>query len=65
VKAGAIITNASEGSIARRLELKAARPRRNKAARHRSETIQLTAPNQCWSMDFVADALLTGAGFVP
>jgi putative transposase len=45
------------------LNLRLRRPRRNKAARHRSETIQLTAPNQCWSMDFVADALFDGRRF--
>ena len=45
------------------LNLRLRRPRRNKAARQRSETIQLTAPNQCWSMDFVADALFDGRRF--
>jgi putative transposase len=33
------------------LNLRTKRPRRNKAAVHRQGQIQLTAPNQCWSMD--------------
>jgi putative transposase len=45
------------------LNLRLRRPRRNKAARHRSETIKLTAANQCWSMDFVSDALFDGRRF--
>jgi putative transposase len=45
------------------LNLRLRRPRRNKAARHRSETIQLSAANQCWSMDFVSDALFDGRRF--
>ena len=43
--------------------LRAKRPRRNKAAAHRIETAQLTAPNQCWSMNFVSDALFDGRRF--
>jgi putative transposase len=45
------------------LNLRLRRPRRNKAARHRSEIIKLTAANQCWSMDFVMDALFDGRRF--
>lgn len=45
------------------LNLRAKRPRRNKAAVHRVEALPLTAPNQCWSMDFVADALFDGRRF--
>jgi putative transposase len=45
------------------LNLRSRRPRRNKAARHRSESIGLTAPNECWSMDFVSDALFDGRRF--
>lgn len=45
------------------LNLRTKRPRRNKAAAHRQEQIQLTAPNQCWSMDFVMDALFDGRRF--
>lgn len=45
------------------LNLRSKRPRRNKAAQHRMETIRLTAPDQCWSMDFVMDALFDGRRF--
>ena len=45
------------------LNLRLRRLRRNKAAAHRVETLQLTAPNQCWSMDFVMDALFDGRRF--
>ena len=45
------------------LNLRLRRPRRSKAARHRSEPIYLTAPNECWSMDFVMDALFDGRRF--
>jgi putative transposase len=45
------------------LNLRLRRPRRNKAARHRSEPLTLTAPNECWSMDFVMDALFDGRRF--
>ena len=45
------------------LNLRLRRPRRNKAARHRSESIVPTAPNECWSMDFVMDALFDGRRF--
>lgn len=42
------------------LNLRSKRPRRRKAAAHRLERPLLTAPNQSWSMDFVADALFDG-----
>ncbi len=42
------------------LNLRRKRPRRRKAAAHRLERTVLTAPNQVWSMDFVADALFDG-----
>jgi putative transposase len=45
------------------LNLRLRRPRRNKAAVHRTEQIRLTAANQCWSMDFVSDALFDGRRF--
>jgi putative transposase len=45
------------------LNLRLRRPRRNKAAVRRMESPQLTAPNQCWSMDFVSDALFDGRKF--
>ena len=45
------------------LNLRCRRPRRRKAAAHRSERPILTMPNQTWSMDFVADALFDGRRF--
>ncbi len=45
------------------LNLRHRRPRRNKAAAHRQTQSSLTAPNQCWSMDFVMDALFDGRRF--
>ena len=45
------------------LNLRLRRPRRNKASAHRMEAAQLTAANQCWSMDFVSDALFDGRRF--
>ncbi|MDH4910066.1 IS3 family transposase [Xanthomonas euvesicatoria] len=45
------------------LKLRRKRPRRRKAAAHRLERTVLTAPNQVWSMDFVADALFDGRRF--
>jgi putative transposase len=45
------------------LNLRSKRPRRNKAAAHRQPAIQLTKPHECWSMDFVADALFDGRRF--
>ena len=45
------------------LNLRRKRPRRRKAAAHRMERPVVTAPNQCWSMDFVADALFDGRRF--
>jgi len=45
------------------LNLRSKRPRRNKAAAHREKYPSLTAPNECWSMDFVMDALFDGRRF--
>lgn len=45
------------------LNLRHRRPRRSKAAAHRQPPIQLTSPNECWSMDFVMDALFDGRRF--
>lgn len=45
------------------LNLRRKRPRRRKAAAHRLDRVTLTHPNQCWSMDFVADALFDGRRF--
>ena len=45
------------------LNLRRKRPRRRKAAAHRLDRLRLTAPNQCWSTDFVADALYDGRRF--
>jgi putative transposase len=45
------------------LNLRRRGPRRNKAAQHRMGTIRVTAANQCWSMDFVMDALFDGRRF--
>jgi putative transposase len=45
------------------LNLRAKRPRRRKAAAARMDRPILTAPNQLWSMDFVADALFNGQRF--
>ena len=45
------------------LNLRSKRPRRNKAAAHRENPPPLTSANQCWSMDFVMDALFDGRRF--
>src|SRR4030088_663146 len=42
------------------LSLRLKRPRRNKSARLRQPKHLVTAMNQIWSMDFVADALFDG-----
>ncbi|MCF7697643.1 IS3 family transposase, partial [Mycetohabitans sp. B2] len=42
------------------LSLRHKRPRRNKAARLRQPKQLVTAINEIWSMDFVADALFDG-----
>lgn len=39
------------------LNLRTKRPRRHVTARHRQECAAVTAADQCWSMDFVADNL--------
>ena len=45
------------------LNLRSKRPRRRVAAAHRLERPELTQPDQCWSMDFVADELFNGRRF--
>lgn len=45
------------------LNLRSKRPRRNRAGAHRLARIEVTRPHQCWSMDFVADALFDGRRF--
>lgn len=45
------------------LNLRHRRPRRSKAAAHHQWRPALTVPNECWSMDFVADALFDGRRF--
>ncbi len=42
------------------LNLRTKRPRRHVTARHRQERPAVTAADQCWSMDFVADNLFNG-----
>lgn len=45
------------------LSLRMKRPKRHKTAAHRQERPEITQPNQCWSMDFVSDALFNGKRF--
>jgi len=45
------------------LALKKWPQRRRKAVRHREEKFVATAPNQAWSLDFVADQLQDGRRF--
>jgi putative transposase len=45
------------------LNLRHRRPRRNKAAAHRQTYLPPAIPNECWSTDFVADALFDGRRF--
>ena len=45
------------------LALKKRPKRRRKAVRHREERFVATAPNQAWSIDFVADQLQDGTRF--
>lgn len=45
------------------LNLRSKRPRRSKAAAHRSERPELSRPHECWSMDFVADQTFDGRKF--
>lgn len=45
------------------LNLRAKRPRRNRAGAHRLERIEITTLNKAWSMDFVQDALYNGERF--
>src|SRR5689334_1657263 len=59
-KASRIITSVFTGSTEEGLSLRLKRPKRNKSARLRQSKHQVTAINQIWSMDFVADALFDG-----
>lgn len=45
------------------LNLRTKRPRRRKAAAHRQTRLSASRPNQCWSMDFISDALFNGQRF--
>ncbi|WP_413727629.1 IS3 family transposase [Sodalis sp. RH19] len=45
------------------LNLRCKRPRRHVTAAHRLERPLLSNPDQCWSMDFVADNLFNGRRF--
>ena len=45
------------------LALKKRPQRRRKAVRHREERFRPTAPDQAWSLDFVADQLQDGRRF--
>ncbi|MEO0898097.1 MAG: IS3 family transposase [Bacteroidota bacterium] len=45
------------------LNLRRKRPRRSKSASHRLDRLDVSRINQCWSMDFVSDALFNGARF--
>lgn len=42
------------------LNLRSKRPKRSRAAAHRLERLPMCRFHQCWSMDFVADALFDG-----
>jgi len=42
------------------LSLRKKRPRRHASAAQRAERIEAGAANECWSMDFVSDALYDG-----
>lgn len=60
-KAGEITASASYGLYrAAGLSLRHKRPRRSKSARLRQPKHIVTAINEIWSMDFVADALFDG-----
>src|SRR6266567_4150147 len=50
-------------SIGKKLTLHKERKRRGRVAEHRRERFHPTAPNQVWSMDFVADQLADGSRF--
>lgn len=45
------------------LNLRSKRPRRNKAAAHRLERPENNSLHECWSMDFVSDAMFDGRKF--
>ena len=64
VKVGGTITSEPIGFTKRKaFILRIKRLRRNKAAAHREKHPLLTDPNECWSKDFVADALFDGRRF--
>jgi len=42
------------------LNLRGHRPKRRKSAAHRKRQSPVTRPNECWSMDFMSDALFDG-----
>ncbi len=45
------------------LALRRKRPKRHVSAVHREARIRPSRPNECWSMDFVADQLVSGTRF--
>jgi putative transposase len=45
------------------LNLRRERPKRRRAAAHRMSRPDVTKPNDCWTMDFVADQLFDGRRF--
>jgi putative transposase len=45
------------------LNLRAKRPKRRRMASHRSARPEVTQANDCWTMDFVSDALFNGKRF--
>ena len=45
------------------LNLRSKKPKRHKSVKQRSESIDTTSINQCWSMDFVSDTLFNGRRF--
>lgn len=42
------------------LNLRGKRPKRRKSAAHRKHRAEAIRPNECWSMDFMSDALYNG-----
>ena len=45
------------------LNLRSKKPKRHKSTKQRSEPIETTQINQCWSMDFISDSLFDGRRF--
>lgn len=45
------------------LNLRRERPKRRRMASHRTARPDITSPNDCWTMDFVSDALFNGRRF--